>query len=254
MPTFAVQIVNHALPEVSIINADAGVPPITYEQIKQSLGTQVYKVDDLYLYSQNTNQLLNVLQFQRYDVNGNQTYSTIATTIDPYAYNSISTFKDLQSYEDNFILNGNSSFSTIILPLTFVEMRFNSKRITNEFGSNLNNFAEIEIAANKPYFFNNYGASIQEIEETNSLIKKTASKSLAANQVSEKIKCSNCSWQWDTADSSKQDQYVCHKCGFDNSGMDNTGMGMGVNVSDSNILQITALLGIAAITVYFYKK
>ena len=33
----------------------------------------------------------------------------------------------------------------------------------------------------------------------------------------EKITCSNCSWQWDTTDSAKKDQYVCHKCGFDNS-------------------------------------
>jgi hypothetical protein len=33
---FAVEIINHTIPEVSVINADSSIPPITYEQIKQS--------------------------------------------------------------------------------------------------------------------------------------------------------------------------------------------------------------------------
>jgi len=32
------------------------------------------------------------------------------------------------------------------------------------------------------------------------------------------IECHNCGWEWDKKDSEKFDMYVCHKCGFDNSG------------------------------------
>jgi hypothetical protein len=80
----------------------------------------------------------------------------------------------LTQYQDDFILNGNSSFSTTILPNTYVQVKFWSNRVTNEFGRNLNNFQQIEIDANKPFFFNNYGSLIPEIKETNLEIEKSA--------------------------------------------------------------------------------
>ena len=111
MPVFPVQIINNTIPSLSVEVADSGVPPVTYQQVKQSLGSQVYKINELYLYSQNINQLLGIIQYQRFDSDGNQTYSSIATTIDPYSGNAIAITIDLKKYEDNFILNGNSSFS-----------------------------------------------------------------------------------------------------------------------------------------------
>ena len=174
MPIFPVQIINNTIPALSVEVADSGVPAVTYQQVKQSLGSQVYKINELYLYSQNINQLLGVIQYQRFDSDGNQTYSSIATTIDPYEGNAVAINIDLTQYQDDFILNGNSSFSTTILPNTYVQVKFWANRITNEFGGNLNNFRQIEIDANKPYFFNNYGSSIDEIKETNKEIQKTA--------------------------------------------------------------------------------
>jgi hypothetical protein len=35
---------------------------------------------------------------------------------------------------------------------------------------------------------------------------------------SQKITCENCGWTWNTKDSAESDKYICHKCGFDNSG------------------------------------
>lgn len=174
MATFPVQIINNTIPALTVEVADSGVPAVTYQQVKQSLGSQVYKVNQLYVYSENINQLLGVIQYQRFDSDGNQTYSSIATTIDPYSGNAVAITLDLTQYQDNFILNGNSSFSTTILPNTYVQVKFWSNRITNEFGGNLNNFRQIEIDANKPDFFNNYGSSIEEIKETNKEIQKTA--------------------------------------------------------------------------------
>jgi hypothetical protein len=31
------------------------------------------------------------------------------------------------------------------------------------------------------------------------------------------VNCANCNWAWDISDSSPEDTYVCHKCGYDNS-------------------------------------
>lgn len=174
MPVFPVQIINNTIPSLSVEVADSGVPPVTYQQVKQSLGSQVYKINELYLYSQNINQLLGVIQYQRFDSDGNQTYSSIATTIDPYSGNAIAITIDLKKYEDNFILNGNSSFSATILPNTYLQIKFWANRITNSFGRNFENFQQIEKDANKPYFFNNYGSLIKDIRETNVEIEKSA--------------------------------------------------------------------------------
>jgi hypothetical protein len=174
MPTFPVQIINNTIPALSVEVADSGVPAVTYQQVKQSLVTQVYKINELYIYSENINQLLGVIQYQRFDSDGNQTYSSIATTIDPYSGNAVAITIDLKQYQDDFILNGNSSFSSTILPNTYVQVKFWANRVTNEFGRNLNNFQQIEIDANKPFFFNNYGSLIPEIKETNIEIEKSA--------------------------------------------------------------------------------
>jgi hypothetical protein len=35
-------------------------------------------------------------------------------------------------------------------------------------------------------------------------------------KVGEEIICSNCGWEWNTADSEGKDKYICHKCGYTN--------------------------------------
>lgn len=172
MPVFPVQIINNTTPAVSVTVANSGVPAVTYQQVKQSLGAHVYRILELYLYSLNMNQLLGVIQYQIFDSNGNQKYSSIATTIDPFSGNSVATTIDLRRYEQAFILNGNSSFQTTILPNTYVQVKFWAQRITNEFGRNLN--VQIEKDANKPDFFNNYGFYYDQIIEANRKIEKTA--------------------------------------------------------------------------------
>lgn len=173
---FPVQVINQSTAAVTVEVADSGVPAVTYNQVKQSLGAQVYKVTNLYLYSQNINQLLGVIQYQRFDSNGNQNYSSIATTIDPYEGNAVAIDIDLTNYLEDFILNGNSSFSAVILPQTYVQVKFYSTRITNALGEGgLENFKQIEIDANKPDFFNNYGSPINQIQETGSEMRKDLS-------------------------------------------------------------------------------
>jgi hypothetical protein len=164
---FPVQVINQPVAAISVEVADSGVPPVTYQQIKQSLGKQVYEITNLYVYSENINQLLGVIQYQIFDSNGDQQYSSIATTIDPYAGNAVAIDIDLKEYLQDFILNGNSSFSTVILPQTYVQVKWYANRITNALGGGgLENFKQIEIDANKPDFFNNLGSPISQIQET----------------------------------------------------------------------------------------
>ena len=170
---FPVQIINNTVPALSVVTSDGGTS-VTYKQFKESLGAQSYSLEQLYLYSENINQLLGVIQYQRFDSDGNQLYTNIATTIDPYSGNSVAINIDLSKYDEKFVLNGNSSFNSTILPTTNVRINFTANRITNEFGRNLDNFQQIEIDANKPDFFNNLGATIQEIKELNAEVEKTA--------------------------------------------------------------------------------
>jgi hypothetical protein len=163
---FPVQIINNTTPAISVTIADSGVPAVTYNQVNQSLGKHVYKIENLYLYSQNINQLLGTIQYQIFDSDGQQKYSSITTTIDPYQDNSFVVDVDLLKYVMDFILNGNSSLSSTILPNTYVQVKLFMRRITNSFGMNMDNFITIEKDANKPNFYNNYGTTLGDIQKT----------------------------------------------------------------------------------------
>jgi len=177
---FSPNVINHTLPAVSVIIADSGVPPITYNQIKNSLGNHVYRVEGLYAYSTNINQVMGVVQYTRYDASGNQSSSAISVVLDPYqATNAIAV--DLTQREEMVILNGNSSISFVVLPNTYLDFNLYNKRLTNSFGANLNSFEEMEEIFRKPNFFDNYG-DLQEIKKTNKKIKEGMKLSFDGNK------------------------------------------------------------------------
>jgi hypothetical protein len=148
---FAPTVIKNTLPQVSVTVADSGNPPITYNEIKQSLGSQVYNIDMFYLFSTVQNQLIGVIKYNRYDVNGNADVRNIVTTIDPYQYTN-ALYKDLTKQDFGFILNGNSSVSSIILPQAFIEFRLFTRRITNAMGINQYNFSQMEDIFKKHYY------------------------------------------------------------------------------------------------------
>lgn len=170
---FNVEIVNHATPALSVVNADDGAA-VTYNQIKQSLGQQIYNIEGIYIYSENINQLVGPIQYQRYNADGTQYYQSIVTAVDPYAANAVALNIDTTKYDQPFIFNGNSSFQADIQPNTAVQVKFYSTRITNSFGKNLDNFKDIEIAANKPNFYDNLGDTLSNIQKTDVPIEQSA--------------------------------------------------------------------------------
>ena len=157
---FNVQIINHTVPALSVTSSS---PTVTYEQIKNSLGQQNYSAQGLYMYSPNDKQLVTVLNYNRYDVNGNTEITNIVSTIDPYQFVG-SVYMDLKSKSNtNIIFNGNSSISTTILPTTSLQMVFSTDKITPDINGVLpNNFSMIQDATNTTFFDGNCEAGIED--------------------------------------------------------------------------------------------
>jgi len=170
---FVPTVINNTTPALAVQVADTGDPAVTYPQIKQSFGSYVYNIESLYIYTPNINQIIGVIQYQRFDATGQQEVFNIPTTLDPYQLeNAINV--DLTTSDTMFILNGNSSFSTTILPNTYIQIKIRTKRITNSFGRNLDAFKEMERIFRKPNFFDNYG-DVKLIQETNKGIRENIS-------------------------------------------------------------------------------
>jgi hypothetical protein len=155
---FNVTVINHALPAISVVVADKGngAGGVTYKELKQSLGNQVYDVGCLYLYSDNDKQLNGVINYNIYDVNGNANVTNIATLTDPYQYVGSLLVKIKDKVNTPIIFNGNSSVSTTILANTYFQVKFLADRITNKLGLINNNFTQMEAITGSNFFNSTY--------------------------------------------------------------------------------------------------
>lgn len=144
---FSPNIIVHTVPAVSI-NADDGTAPnaVTYNEIKNSMGSIVYDVNQLYIYSTNASQLTGVINYKIFDASGNESVNPIVTTINPNQFaNAI--YVDLKERGSNFLLNGNSNFNAKVLPNTSILVKFYVEQVTrmdNENFSGLEQFFGVE--------------------------------------------------------------------------------------------------------------
>jgi len=187
--TFNAIIVNHTNPAISVIVAD-GDPNgsnggVTYNQIRNSLGQQVYDVQAFYLYSTLLSQLIGTIKYNRYDINGNENITNIVTTVDPYQSEN-SVVVDLKQMQTQVILNGNSSIQTTLLPNAFLQMKLFAKRVTNAFQYELENFKSMDNIT-RGNFFENYGNPIDEIQKTNYFISRSLDKEEKAEADGKKL-------------------------------------------------------------------
>jgi len=135
--------ITHPVPQLSVVNADSSSIPITYPQIKQSLGNDIYNVDAFYIYSPNVNQLQGQIQYVRFDASGNQVVKSLITTVDPYNF-GVSIVQKVDQNSTLFILHGNSNFSTTVLPSTGLQVKFFSRRVSTSLIRGANNFEILE--------------------------------------------------------------------------------------------------------------
>lgn len=166
-------IVNTSTPPLVVTVADPGVPGVTYEQLKNSLGQYVYLVQGFYVYSSTFNQLIGAINYSRYDSDGNQDLTNIITTVDPYQ-DANSIVVDLERFPTDVIFNGNSSVNFTVLGNATLQLKLYCRRIENSFGRHLDNFKDIEFADYKPDFFDNYG-NVTTIKQANLYAQQTAS-------------------------------------------------------------------------------
>jgi hypothetical protein len=158
---FPVQVVNHTVPAISVVVADKGngVGGVTYAELKQSLGQQVYDVGCLYLYSDNQNQLTGVINYNIFDSNGTADVTNIVTAVDPYQFVGSLLIPLKDKVNIPVILNGNSSVSTTVLPNTYFQVKFLADRISNKLGLLNSNFTQMESITNTQFFSDTYSES-----------------------------------------------------------------------------------------------
>ena len=182
MATFSPIITNvSSSPALVVTVADPGVPGVTYNQLKNSLGQYVYLLQGFYLQATTLPQLIGAIKYLRYDADGNQIVTNITTTVDPYQ-DQKSIIVDLANFETDVIFNGNSSVQATILPFEQVQLKMFFRRITSSFGRNLINFLVQERKANKPEFFDNYG-NIFRIAQDNFLAQQSATLGVGSSAI-----------------------------------------------------------------------
>ncbi len=157
MPVFiAVQTVE-ATPAVTVTTSN----PPSYEQIKSSLGPNVYKVDELYFSCPDVNQINSIINFDRYDSSGLKSVDNITPIIDPMQPRTTLFYSVA---EKNVLINGQNSFVFELRPQAILTFKLFSKH--TEVGNfvlpdgkpalPVNNFIEVETATGMFDFFGKF--------------------------------------------------------------------------------------------------
>ena len=110
---------------VYTITSNKGTP---YFMIQNSMGSFQYGVNEIYIQSNTTQQLLQGLSFRSYDVNGDIAIFLNVTTVSPYQYQN-SLF--LKPVRDDVVLDGRTSISFNLLPSENVNFVFYVTEMAN---------------------------------------------------------------------------------------------------------------------------
>lgn len=116
MPSYTPTITTNATSFLSITSTD-----VTYDEIKNSLGSYVYGITDIYITANTLRQILQPFAYQQYDSNGNQTFDSFLFMPDPYQFKSAF----IQKLEEGkMIFDGRSSLSFTVLPSETLKISF----------------------------------------------------------------------------------------------------------------------------------
>lgn len=157
MPTFNPTIINNTTPPVSAVATN-----VTYDEIKRSLGSSVYFVNKVYLYSNIFRQISGIVNYSHYDVNGNKTLESLTPSIDPYQFEK-SIFYDLTEKQRNVIMDGQNSFKFVLLANATLKFKLYTNRLTNQNAldiTSVNNFKSLESAMGDFSFFEDWQKQI----------------------------------------------------------------------------------------------
>ena len=156
MAVFPFTVINTPPASVTVTMAN-----YSYEEFLNSLGSYVYLVDKMYLYSLDSNQINQVMLFTKYDANGNQYYNNLTPQIDPFQENSNSYL--FATKQNDLILDGLSRLSFMLFSNQVLVIDiYAERRSIPEYLDNVteNNYIQVETAMGIKNLFENYTEKI----------------------------------------------------------------------------------------------
>lgn len=129
---------------------------LTYQQIQNSLGSDVYWANEVYIWADIYQQVTGVAQFNHYDANGEQRFVSLTPVFDPYQQQP-ALYYDLNKFK--VIIDGNSGIKFNLLPNVYLQLTFYCKRLSNRQMldlNNIDNFRQLEESEGIPNFFEDY--------------------------------------------------------------------------------------------------
>ena len=152
MATFNVTITSNTTPAISITLSNN----TTYQQFKNSLGSYVYLIERIYLYSPILQQIQGGFGYSRYDSNGKQNLQTILSTISPYqTQNSIF----IDTNDKQLIIDGRDYVRFRMYANNSLSVKLYCERLANQDKLDqfhLNNFKDLERSSGSFGFFDQY--------------------------------------------------------------------------------------------------
>ena len=151
MPSFSPTIVSNSVPAVQVTMSN-----VSYSELKNSLGDYVYFVNKFYLFSNLMAQISQVMNFQRYDVNGDKNIQSIPPAPSPYQYQK-AIYYDCK--ERSIIFNGQSSIKFKLLPGATLNIDFYTNRLAKKDALDIiypDNFKRLESAMGNFGFFEDW--------------------------------------------------------------------------------------------------
>lgn len=151
MPLFPVTITITTTPAVSVTSTN-----VTYDEIRRSLGDYVYLVKQVYLLSNNLQQINGVVKYRHYNVDGNIEIENLTPTVDPYQHQNSLFFKTDQF---NVVLDGQSNLNFNLLPQAQLKLEFFTNRLAKRDALDIispNNFKQLESSMGIFSFFEDW--------------------------------------------------------------------------------------------------
>lgn len=116
MASFSVNITTNTTP--AVVNTLSGTT--TYAQFKASLGTFVYYISKIYIYSPTLQQIQGNFRYIKYDANGSTNTETVISTIDPnQSFNSLF----IETTDKSLVLDGRDFVKFTLLPNTSLSIK-----------------------------------------------------------------------------------------------------------------------------------
>lgn len=142
--TFPPSVSSLAEPAVSVTS----VGDLDYDTLNASIGSFAYRMENIYQYVTNIDQLLQPLYLKKYNKQGDKNVRYLATTIDPFQFTSaLSTPTNNLDYD----FDSNNAFEPTLLPNVSLDLRFNIREMnpSDLLTRGESNFGDLE-------FFENY--------------------------------------------------------------------------------------------------